>query len=188
MSTVFARKVDNDGNMTQRHSTGKVRLSIMKTNTIGQDKVVKLGFRVTDRENGRLLQYGEDLTYLHGGYGGAFPKVEQAIEGCRTGDKVSVQLSPEEGYGQHQPELVITLPSEAFSDELPQAGEAVDGELEDGRSMTFTVSAVSDDVIHLDGNHPFAGKHLVFDFEVLEIRASTEAERSAGFAFDGMFC
>ena len=160
----------------------------MKTSEICQDKVVKLGFRVTDQRDGRLLQYGEDLTYLHGGYGGAFPKVEQAMEGCRAGDKVSVQLSPEEGYGLHLPELVITLPSEEFSEALPQAGEAVDGQLADGRSMTFTVSAISDDAIHLDGNHPFAGKYLLFDFEVLEIRASTEAERSAGFAFDGMFC
>ena len=35
---------------------------------------------------------------------------------------------------------------------------------------------------------PFAGKHLAFQFEVLEVRDSMEAERAAGFAFDGMFC
>ena len=158
------------------------------TSEICQDKVVRLGFRVTDRQSGELLQYGEDLVYLHGGYGGAFPKVEQAMEGCRLADRVSVELSPEEGYGEHQPELVITLPGDEFSDGLPHAGEAVDGELPDGRSMTFTVSGVADGNIILDGNHPFAGKYLVFDFEVLEIRSSIEAERSAGFAFDGMFC
>jgi len=160
----------------------------MKASEICQDKVVRLGFRVTDRQNGQLLQYGEDLTYLHGGYGGAFPKVEQAMEGRRTGDQVSVVLSPEEGYGLHRPELVITLPSEEFCEELPQTGEAVDGQLPDGRSLTFTVSAITDGFIRLDGNHPFAGKHLVFDFEVLEIRASTATERNAGFALDGMFC
>lgn len=169
-------------------SVSNLLIEIDKTSEIRQDMVVRLGFRIRDQLGGGLLQYGEDLVYLHGGYGGAFPKVEQAMEGCRVGDRVSVVLSPEEGYGMYYPELVITLPSEEFSDELPQAGEAVDGQLPDGRSMTFTVSGLADGQITLDGNHPFAGKHLLFDFEVLDIRASVDAERSAGFAFDGMFC
>jgi FKBP-type peptidyl-prolyl cis-trans isomerase SlyD len=153
-----------------------------------QDKVVRLGFSVKDRSTGGLIQYGDDLVYLHGGYGGAFPKVELAMEGRRVGDHVTLELSPDEGYGLRRSELVLTLPSDEFADEMPETGEAVDGQLPDGRSMTFTVSAVADGQITLDGNHPFAGKHLVFAFEVLEIRASTEAERSAGFAFDAMFC
>jgi FKBP-type peptidyl-prolyl cis-trans isomerase SlyD len=155
---------------------------------ISQDRVVRLGFRVSELPGGRTLQYGDDLVYLHGGYGGAFPKVELAMEGRRVGERVSVELLPEEGYGSHRPELVITLPSAEFSDGLPEAGEAVDGCLPDGRSMTFTVAAIDADLITLDGNHPFAGKHLRFTFEVLEIRRCSDAERSAGFAFDGMFC
>jgi FKBP-type peptidyl-prolyl cis-trans isomerase SlyD len=155
---------------------------------ITQDRVVRLGFRVNDLLTGELLQYGDDLVYLHGGYGGAFPKVEWAMEGCRIGDVVSLELSPEEGYGVRRPELVINLPSNDFADQLPHTGEAVEGCLPDGRSMTFTVSAVTDRHINLDGNHPFAGRHLKFIFEVLDVRASLDAERSAGFAFDGMFC
>jgi FKBP-type peptidyl-prolyl cis-trans isomerase SlyD len=154
---------------------------------ICQDKVVRLDFRITDRASGRLLQYGDDLVYLHGGYGGAFPKVEMAMEGRRVGDRVTLELSPAEGYGMHRPELVISVPSDEFAGETPETGEAVDGELPDGRTMTFTVSEVGDDRITLDGNHPFAGRHLLFAFEVLDIRPSIEAERAAGFAFDAMF-
>jgi FKBP-type peptidyl-prolyl cis-trans isomerase SlyD len=155
---------------------------------ISQDRVVRLGFRVEDSGNGELLQYGTDLVYLHGGYGGAFPKVELAMEGRLVGDCVTLRLSPEEGYGPRLPELVLTLPSEGFAGDVPTPGEAVDGQLPDGRSMTFTVSAVGESNITLDGNHPFAGRHLQFVFEVLEVRNSTDAERAAGFAFDGMFC
>jgi FKBP-type peptidyl-prolyl cis-trans isomerase SlyD len=155
---------------------------------ITQDRVVRLGFRVQDLLTGELLQYGDDLVYLHGGYGGAFPKVEWAMEGRCVGETVTLELKPEEGYGVRRPELVITLPSDEFSEELPHAGEAVEGCLPDGRSMTFTVSAVTDRHITLDGNHPFAGRHLKFIFEVLDVRLSHDAERSAGFAFDGMFC
>jgi FKBP-type peptidyl-prolyl cis-trans isomerase SlyD len=155
---------------------------------ICRDKVVRLRFRIVDESTGKDLQYGDDLFYLHGGYGGAFPKVERAMEGCRVGDRVEVILAPEEGYGQRQSDLVLELPSAEFSGDVPETGSAVDGELPDGRSMTFTVAAVSGDRVILDANHPFAGKSLSFDFEVLDIRDSTEAERAAGFAFDGMFC
>jgi len=152
------------------------------------DKVVRLHFRILDESTGELLQYGDDLFYLHGGYGGAFPKVERAMEGCRVGDSVEVVLAPEEGYGHRQPDLVLELPSAEFADDIPEPGAAVDGELPGGQSMTFIVSEVSGDRVILDANHPFAGKSLAFAFEVLDIRDSTDAERAAGFAFDGMFC
>jgi len=155
---------------------------------VSRDKVVRLRFRIVDESSGDLLQYGDDLFYLHGGYGGAFPKVERAVEGRRVGDRVDVCLTPGEGYGQRRPELVLEMPSAGFDGEIPATGSALEGELPDGRSMTFTVSGMSEDKVILDANHPFAGKHLAFEFEVLEIRDCTDAERTAGFAFDGMFC
>lgn len=165
-----------------------LQISQQSEDRILQDKVVRLRFHITETPSGQLVQYGDDLFYLHGGYGGAFPKVEQAMEGRRVGDHVEVILSPDEGYGHRQADLVLVLPTEEFAGQTLETGVAVDGELPDGRSMTFTVSGVSDGQVTLDGNHPFAGKHLNFEFEVLEIRDSIEAERAAGFAFDGMFC
>ena len=167
---------------------GNLLKELENSDEIGPDKVVQLRFRISDQASGRLLQYGDDLVYLHGGYGGAFPKVEQAMQGCRIGDRVELTLSPEEGYGHRQPELVLEMPTDEFTGEVPETGTTVDGELPDGRSLTFTVAGVSTHKITLDGNHPFAGKQLVFEFEVLEIRDSSAAERAAGFAFDAMFC
>lgn len=167
---------------------GNLLKELENSDEIGPDKVVQLRFRISDQASGRLLQYGDDLVYLHGGYGGAFPKVEQAMQGCRIGDRVELTLSPEEGYGHRQPELVLEMPTDEFTGEVPETGTTVDGELPDGRSLTFTVASVSTQKTTLDGNHPFAGKQLVFEFEVLEIRDSSAAERAAGFAFDAMFC
>ena len=155
---------------------------------ITQNKVVRLRFRVKEQGSGELLQYGDDLVYLHGGYGGAFPKVEQAIEGCQVGDRVDLTLSPGEGYGERDPARVLVLPTEDFQDGVPETGTAVEGELPNGESMIFTVSDTSTERVILDGNHPFAGKELVFDFEVLDVRDASDDECAAGFAFDGMFC
>lgn len=154
---------------------------------IMKNKVVRLRFQITEQGSDSLLQYGDDLFYLHGGYGGAFPKVEQELDGCVVGDTASVLLAPEDGYGDHDPSQVLMLPPERFGEELPKVGETVEGQLPNGESMVFTVTAVRPEQIELDGNHPFAGKQLAFEFEVLEVRDSTAAERSAGFAFDAMF-
>ena len=160
----------------------------LNNNRITQDKVVGLRFRIIDETTGQLLQYGDELVYLHGGYGGAFPKVERAMEGLRVGDQIDLTLSPEEGYGHYQPDLVLELPSEEFAGEMPQTGTSVDGEFPDGRALTFTVAAVTNGQVTLDANHPFAGKHLSFQFEVLQVRDSMAAERAAGFAFGSPCC
>lgn len=165
--------------------TGNILTINAVPEAIRQDKVVRLRFRVRDAATGALLQYGDDLFYLHGGYGGAFPKVERAMVGRRVGDSASVTLAPEEGYGHRDPALVVVVPAGKFEGRLPRTGDTVEGQLHDGPSMVFTVTAVSDSHVILDGNHPFAGKRLAFDFEVLEIRDSLAAERHAGFAFDG---
>jgi FKBP-type peptidyl-prolyl cis-trans isomerase SlyD len=167
---------------------GNLLKSSVNIDSVTQDKVVGLRFRIKDELSGRLLQYGDDLVYLHGGYGGAFPKVERAMEGRRVGDSIDLTLSPEEGYGHRQPGLVLVLPSDEFAGEMPQTGTSVDGELPDGRALTFTVAGISNGHVTLDANHPFAGKRLAFQFEVLQVRDSMQAERAAGFAFDGVFC
>ena len=174
--------------LTMKTRDGKLRKITRKTDRITPDKVVGLRFRIVDESTGHLLQYGDELVYLHGGYGGAFPKVERAMEGRRVGDHIELTLAPEEGYGHHRSDLVLVLPSEEFAGEFLQTGTPVDGKLPDGRALTFTVAAISDGQVTLDANHPFAGKHLAFQFDVLEVRDSMEAERAAGFAFDGMFC
>jgi FKBP-type peptidyl-prolyl cis-trans isomerase SlyD len=174
-----------DGAQEQAMKPGNMLIFGVTTEAVRQDKVVRLRYRVRDAATGEFLQYGDDLFYLHGGYGGAFPKVERVLFGRRVGDSARVTLSPEEGYGHRDPSLVAVVPVRKFEGGLPRSGEAVQGELHDGQSVVFTVTAVSDSQVILDGNHPFAGKSLAFDFEVLEIRDSLAAERRAGFAFDG---
>ena len=136
---------------------------------IGQDKVVRLRFRVRDALSGESLQFGDDLFYLHGGYGGAFPRVEQAMQGCRVGDSARLTLSPEDGYGYRDPSLVLVVPSRDFQDTRPEAGEAVEGQLPDGESMVFTVTAVNAERVTLDGNHPLAGQDVLFQVTLLEV-------------------
>lgn len=150
---------------------------------IAKDKVVRLRYVVSEQGTDQALAYRDDLFYLHGGYGGAFAKVEQALEGLNVDAKVEVMLAPEEGYGARDPALEMVVPIEAIPPEARNVGARLEGEAPDGDARSFMVTAVTADGVTVDGNHPLAGKHLCFLLEVLDIRDASRAEIEAGYAF-----
>lgn len=150
---------------------------------IAKDKVVTLKSAVLDATTDALIEYRSDLTYLHGGYGGAPAKVEQALEGLTVDSHVEVSLSPEEGYGAHDPRLLMTLPATDLPAEAQQFGAQVEGHAEDGKVVKFRVLKVEDGMITLDGNHALAGRAVKFVLEVMAIRTATAEELAAGYAF-----
>lgn len=150
---------------------------------IGKDKVVRLRYIVFEQGSEQALALRDDLFYLHGGYGGAFPKVEQTLEGLQVDAKVEVLLTPGECYGERDPELLLTVPPEAIPEAARNVGAQLEGEAPDGSARPFIVTAVDAERITVDGNHPLAGKHLRFMLEVLDIRDASRAEIEAGYAF-----
>jgi len=54
---------------------------------IAKNAVVSLRYDLTDADTGEQLEQVEDpISYLHGGYDGIFPLVEEALHGKATGD------------------------------------------------------------------------------------------------------
>jgi len=150
---------------------------------ISKDKVVRLRYVVFEQDSEQALAYRDDLVYLHGGYGGAFPKVEQALEGLAVAAKAEVLLEPAECYGERDPALEMIVPTEEIPPEARTVGAQLEGEAPDGSARPFVVTAVDDAGLTVDGNHPLAGKRLHFMFEVMDIRDATRAELDAGYAF-----
>ncbi len=152
--------------------------------TVSKNKVVRLKYALFELQgdNEHILEYRDDLYYLHGGYGSMLAKVEAALEGMAIGNKIDLAITPQEGFGHYDPDLRVTAPFSVFPEQAQQVGAHLEGEAEDGNSVDFTVIAVDNDMITLDGNHPYAGKTLKFVMEVLDIRASTKQERTLGYA------
>ena len=74
---------------------------------IAKNCVVTLDYRVTDPE-GELVDDGsQPIVYLHGGYDGIFPKIEEALHGKTVGDKLEVKLQPEDAFGDYDAALVM---------------------------------------------------------------------------------
>lgn len=151
--------------------------------SIAKDKVARLRYVVFEQGTEQALAFRDDLYYLHGGYGGAFPKVEAALEGMKIDSKVEVLMTPEECYGERDSALEMSVAIEQIPAEARIVGTHLEGEAADGASFPFLVVAVDAKQVKLDGNHPLSGKHLRFTLEVLDIRDATVAELEAGYAF-----
>lgn len=124
---------------------------------------------------------GKDpLQYLHGGEG-IIPGLEQELSGKEVGDKFVVTIRPEDAYGESRPELVNEVPREQFPEGQDiQPGMQFQAQGPNGETQIITVTAVTDDTITVDANHPLAGQVLHFDVSVEEIREATEEEISHG--------
>lgn len=150
---------------------------------VSKGRVVTLKYALFDATCDELLEYRTDLIYLHGAAGGALPHLQTAIEGMGVGMKREVRLSAEQAFGLPDAAWVVTESRANLPPEAQQLGASVEGEAEDGTRVSFRVTAVADDQVTLNGNHPLAGKSLRFIVEVADIRPATEQERAAGYAF-----
>ena len=150
--------------------------------TIRKNTVVTIQYRVTDSE-GEVVDGGDEpLVYLHGGFGGIFPAIEAALEGKNVGDAVSVELEPDDAFGEYESELVLEEPRASFPAEL-EVGMQVEGsspDEDDDEPMIYRVTEIEDGVVTLDGNHPLAGISLVFAATVTEVRPANANEIAHG--------
>lgn len=146
---------------------------------IEKNAAVTLRYTITDTAGNVIDASKEPMSYLHGGYGNTFPKIEEALEGKEAPYKVRLELAPQDTFGERDEGLLQTIPKTQFPPGVKVGGQ-LRGSDENGRTIIFTVLKVKGDTVYLDGNHPQAGKTLRFDIEVLEVRAASEEEIAHG--------
>ena len=145
---------------------------------IAKNTLVTLDYRLLSPE-GETLYEEEDLMYVHGGYDQIFEKVEAALEGREAGDAVRVTLSPAEAFGEYDGALVVDEALSELPDEL-SVGMELDGYSEENPDdlVIYTVKEIRDGRAVLDGNHPLAGREIIFEATVKELNPlSDEAVR-----------
>jgi FKBP-type peptidyl-prolyl cis-trans isomerase SlyD len=151
---------------------------------IDRGTVVTLTYELRSSEGELLDEEGATAAYLHGGYGGIFPKVEEALEGKQAGHELALSLEPEDAFGDYEPELLRVEPRESFP-EILQVGmrfEGVPGDAAGGEPRIYTVTDIADDKVVVDGNHPLAGERLWFRCSVTGVRPATPDEMRHGHA------
>jgi FKBP-type peptidyl-prolyl cis-trans isomerase SlyD len=151
---------------------------------IEKNTVVSLRYKLTDAQNNIIEEPDSPMVYLHGGYEGTFPKIENLLDGQDVGYEASIQLEPSEAFGEYDPELLKIEPRARFPEPL-EVGmqfegvpdeEVEDSGDEDEEPLIYTVTDVADSQVVLDGNHPLAGMALRFWVQVEDIRTATDEE------------
>ena len=105
------------------------------------------------------------------GQGQLIPGFEKGLLDMKVNEKKTINIPAEEAYGEPRQELIQEVEKSQLPEEIkPEPGMGLVSKSPDGREMNLVVTEVKEDTIVVDGNHPLAGKDLVFDLEVVEIK------------------
>lgn len=153
--------------------------------------VVALTWTLKDTLGEELDRLEEPVEFLVGG-NDLLAKIEEALQGHETGDRLDLHLEPEDAFGDYDEQLVFLEPRALFPAELEE-GMTLEG-LPPGatsqdapRNVLYTVTEIYPDHVVVDGNHPLAGIALRLHLKVDAVREATEEEAGRGTLGTGFF-
>lgn len=136
--------------------------------------MIKEGNKVKVHYTGRLSDGevfdssdGRDPIEFEVGTSQVIKGFEEAVLGLNVGDKATVTIQPENGYGMVREDLIISV----GKDQVPEGvevGSQLQGLGENGQPFNVTVRKIDEDSVTLDANHPLAGKVMEFEIDVVE--------------------
>ncbi|MFP5391224.1 MAG: peptidylprolyl isomerase [Gammaproteobacteria bacterium] len=150
---------------------------------IAKNTVVTVKYKLSDAQNNLIEDGKEPMVYLHGGYENTLPKIEEELDGKEAGYASTIQIEPEDAFGDYDASLVKVEPRNRLPEPI-EVGMQFEGMPDnaggDEEPMIFTVTDVADDKVVLDGNHPLAGMALRFELNVVDVREASEEEVAHG--------
>lgn len=151
------------------------------------DSVVTLALTMRNSDGDDLHPPESPVSYLHGGYGGIFPKLEAALLDKVPGEVCTLTLDPEDAFGDYDAQVVRMEPQSRFPDPLTvgMRFEGLPGDADSGEPLIYTVTDIAEGQVVLDGNHPLAGERVWVRARVTDIRAATAEELAQGHVHGG---
>jgi peptidylprolyl isomerase len=143
--------------------------TIMKTAKWGS--YIKIQFSIT-LDDGSVVGIPEEKSQLNFkmGDGKLLPALEAGVVGMAEKEVRVIKISPDEGYGQYNKELVLRVERKNFPADINvTVGKTVQYQNRDGERVNFVVNAADDNLVTIDGNHPLSGLDLNYEVELLEV-------------------
>jgi len=158
---------------------------------IAHNQVVAVTYELSLLNDTDEWQMVENVTdaepmYFIQGMSGLPESFENQLDGLSVGDAFDFKLSPEEGYGDYDPEAMAELPLQVFEvdgkrqDDMLQIGMMIPMTNEDGHRLMGQVVEITDEFVLMDFNHPLAGRVMHFKGNVIKIRPATAEELDHG--------
>lgn len=137
---------------------------------IAQGSQVTLHFAIK-LENGDVVDstFDKQPASFTVGDGSLLPGFEMALYGLKCGDQRSLPITPDQGFGQSNPQNVQVMPRSAFAAMELSEGLLVIFNDAANAELPGVVKAFDETHVTVDFNHPLAGKNLTFDVEIIEV-------------------
>jgi len=149
------------------------------TEKIKPGKFVSLSYVIKD-DSGSVLEHNDIPTgYIFGGDTQLLGGMDELLPGKQAGDEISSEISPDQGFGDYDPEMVFVEDLENVPEEFRHIGAEVQMQNDLGETKSFYVSKIENGKLVIDGNHPMAGKTLRLQVKILEVRDATAEDFSA---------
>ena len=107
------------------------------------------------------------------GQGQLIPGFEKGLIDMKLNEKKTINMTKDEAYGEVNETLIQEVKKTDLPQDMePKVGMGLVSKSPDGQEINLMVVEVKEETIVIDGNHPLAGRDLIFDLEVVEIIAS----------------
>ena len=144
----------------------------MTEQRIGQYTQVTLHFALR-LENGDTVDstFDKSPATFKVGDGSLLPGFEAALFGFKAGDKRTLEVPPENAFGQPNPQNVQIIARSQFKDMELSQGLLVIFNDAANTELPGVVKVFDDEQVTIDFNHPLAGKTLTFEVEIKDVKA-----------------
>ncbi|MBX2931223.1 MAG: peptidylprolyl isomerase [Chitinophagaceae bacterium] len=105
------------------------------------------------------------------GSGMVIPGFDNGVTGMNVGETKTINIPAAEAYGESNPDMILEYPKNQFpADVTPEIGMQLTMHNGAGQQFNVSIIEVKEEAVVLDANHPLAGKELIFDLELVEIK------------------
>lgn len=139
---------------------------------ISDQKLVSMTYSIHEGTN-LLENVDTPVSFIYGKETNLLPIVENSLKGKEKGNELTIEVSPELGFGEIDENLIFVDSTDNVPKEYSKIGMQIDFENDKGMKRKFRVTNVDKDKITFDGNHPFSGKALVYKIKIIDV-ANTE--------------
>lgn len=99
---------------------------------------------------------------------------DAGVMNMQVGDKKTIHIPFLEAYGPVNSEMIIDFPKTQFPPDMElEVGMQLQMSDNQGQNFLVTIMDIANETVKLDANHALAGKDLIFDLELMDIKSKS---------------
>jgi FKBP-type peptidyl-prolyl cis-trans isomerase SlyD len=150
------------------------------------NQIVSIEYEVRDGDTVVDSNVGGTPLVFMFGKGQIIPGLEDGLANMNVGEKAELLVKAKDAYGEHNPNAKQEVPKDQFAGIELEEGMTLYGQGEDGGTVQVIVKEIGQDSVIIDFNHPLAGKDLMFNVTLSNVRDASAEELSSGIPAENL--